>query len=130
MSEFFNCRLCFFFNIKVKLDLFSINNFSLNNTTTIEDHNTNSNREKNTLMIVDSNCEVDNKFIKFHDYNNKDYSDFNIAYDSDSNNDFNTTYNDDDNSDSDLSLRNNVNENCDTDDEYTAEFKETRSFLY
>ena len=130
MSEFFDCRLCFFFDIRVKLDLFNMNNFSLNDITTIEDHDTNSNREENTLIIVDFDCEVDNKLIKLHDHDNKDYNESNIAYDSDNNNDFNTIYDDDDDSDNDLSLRNNVDENCDTDDECTAEFKETRSFLY
>ncbi len=76
-------------------------------------------------MIVNSDCEVDSKLIRLHDHDDEDYSDSNIAYDSDSDNDSNTTYDDDDDSDSDLSLRNNVDENCDTDDECTAEFEET-----
>jgi hypothetical protein len=130
MSEFFDCRLCSLFDIRVKLDLLNINDLSLSDTTTIEDHDTNSNREENTLMIVDSDCGVDSKLIRLHDHDDEDYSDSNIAYDSDSDNDSNTTYDDDDDSDSDLSLRNNVDENCDTDDECTAEFEETRSFLY
>ena len=130
MSEFFNCRLCSLFDIRVKLDLLNINDLSLSNTTTIEDHHMNSNREENTLMIVDSDCEVDSKLIRHHDHDDEDYSDSNIAYDSDSDNDSNTTYDDDDDSGSDLSLRNNVDEDCDTDDECTAEFEETRSFLY
>ncbi len=130
MSEFFDCRLCFLFDIRVKLDLLNINDLSLSDTTTIEDHDMNSNHEENTLMIVDSDCEVDSKLIRLHDHDDEDYSDSNIAYDSDSDNDSNTTYDDNDDSDSDLSLRNNVDENCDTDDECTAEFKETQLFLY
>ena len=81
-------------------------------------------------MIVNSNCEVDNKFIKLYDHDNKNYKESNIAYNSNSDNDFNTTYNNDDNSDSDLSLNNNIAENCDIDNKCTAEFEETRSFLY
>ena len=130
MSEFFDCRLCFLFDIRVKLNLLNINDLSLSNTTMIEDHHMNSNHEENTLMIVDSDCEVDSKLIRHHDHDDEDYSDSNITYDSDSDNDFNTTYDDDDDSDNDLSLRNNVDENCDTNDECTAEFKETRLFLY
>ena len=130
MSEFFDYRLCFFFDIKVKLDLLNINNFSLSDTTTIEDHDTNSNREENILMIVDFNCEVNSKFIRLHDYDDEDYNDSNIACDNNSDNDFNTTYDDNDDSDSDLSLRNNVNKDCDINNKYTAEFEETRSFLY
>ena len=125
MSEFFNCRLCSLFDIRVKLDLLNINDLSLSDTTTIEDHDMNSNREENTLMIVDSDCEVDSKLIRLHDHDDEYYSDSNIDYDSDSNNDSNTTYDDDDDSDNDLSLRNNVDENCNTDDECTAEFEET-----
>ncbi len=90
----------------------------------------NSNREENTLMIINSDCEINNKLIKLYDHDDKDYNDFNTIYNNDSDNDFNTTYDDDDNSDSDLSLRNNVNENYNTNDECTAEFEETRSFLY
>lgn len=60
--------------------------------------------------------------------NNGGYSDSNTAYDSESDNNSNITYDDD--SDSDLSLLNNIDDDCDTDDECTAESKETRSFLY
>ncbi len=130
MSEFFDCRLCSLFNIKVKLDLLNINDFSLSDTTMIEDHDTNSNHEENTLMIVDSDCEVDSKLIRLHDHDVEDYSNSNITYDSNSDNDFNTTYDNNDDSNNDLSLHNNVDENCNTDDECIAEFKEIQSFLY
>ena len=130
MSEFFDYKLCFLFNIKIKFNFFNINDFSLNDIITIKDHDTNSNREKNTLIIINFNCEVSNKLIRFHDHDDKDYNDFNIIYNNDNDNDFNTIYDDDDDSDSNLSLRNNINENCDTDDEYIIKFKKTRSFLY
>ncbi len=130
MSEFFDCRLCSLFDIRVKLDLLNIDDLSLSDTKTIEVHDTNSNREDDILMIVDSDCEVDSKLIRVYDHDDEGYSDSNTAYDSDSDNDSNTTYDGDDDSDSDLSLRNNIDENCDTDDECTAEFEETRSFLY
>jgi len=102
----------------------------LSDITTIENHDTNSNRKENTLIIVNSNCEVDSKPTRLHNYNNENYSDSNIAYNSDSDNDSNATYDDDDNNNSNLSLRNNVNENCDTNDKCIAKSKETRSFLY
>ncbi len=130
MSGFFNYKLCSLFDIRVKLNLLNINDLSLSDTITIKDHDTNSNRKENTLMIIDSDCEVNSKLIKLHDHDDKGYSDFNIAYDNDSDNDFNTAYDGDDDSDSNLSLRNNIAENCDTDDECTVKFEETRSFLY
>jgi len=130
MSEFFDCRLCSLFDTRVKLDLLNIDDLSLSDSKTIEDHDTNSNREDDTLMIVDSDCGVDSKPIRVYDHDDEDYSDSNTAYDSDSDNDSNTAYDGDDDSDSDLSLRNNIDEDCDTDDECTAESEETRSFLY
>ena len=81
-------------------------------------------------MIVDSDCEVNNKLIKVHNHDDEDYNESNIAYNSDSNNDFNTAYDDNNNNDSDLSLSNNIVEDCDTDNKCIAEFEETRSFLY
>jgi len=130
MGEFFDCRLCSLFDIRVKLDLLNIDDLSLSDSKTIEDHDTNSNREDDTLMIVDSDCGVDSKPTRVYDHDDEGYSDSNTTYDSDSDNDSNTAYDGDDDSDSDLSLRNNIDENCDTDDECTAEFEETRSFLY
>ncbi len=130
MGEFFDCRLCSLFDTRVKLDLPNINDLNLSDTTTIGDHDTNSNREENIVMIVDFDCEVDSKFTRLHDHDDEGYSDSNTTYDSDSDNDSNMAYDDDDDSDSNLSLRNNVDENCDIDDECTARFEETWSFLY
>ena len=68
MNEFFDCKLCSLFDIRVKLNLFNIDDLSLSVTTTIKDHDTNSNREDDTLMTVDFNCEVNSKFIRIHDH--------------------------------------------------------------
>jgi len=102
----------------------------LSDTTTIGDYDINSNCKKNTLIIVDSDCEVDSKPTRLYNYNNKDYSDSNTTYNSNSDNDSNTTYNNSDNSGSNLSLRKNVDKNCNIDNKCTAESEETRSFLY
>ena len=130
MGEFFDCRLCSLFDTRVKLDFPNINDLSLSDTTTIEDHDMNSNRKEDTLMIVNFDCEVDSKPTRLHDHDDEDYSDSDTAYDSDNNNDSNTAYDDDSDSDDDLSLRNNIVEDCGTDDECTAGSEETRSFLY
>ncbi len=80
MSEFFDCKLCSLFNIRVKLDLLNIDDLSLSDTTTIEDHDMNSNHEDDIWMIVDSDCEVDSKLIRLHDHDDENYSKFNIVY--------------------------------------------------
>ncbi len=118
MGGFFGCRLCSLFDTRVKLDLPNIDDLSLSDSKTIEDHDTNSNREDDILMIVDSDCGVDSKPTRVYDHDDEGYSDSNTAYDGDGD------------SDSDLSLRNNIDEDCDTDDECTAGSEETRSFLY
>jgi len=130
MGGFFGCRLCSLFDTRVKLDLPNIDDLSLSDTTTIGDHDTNSNREDDTWMVVDSDCGVDSKPTRLHDHDGEGYSESNTAYDSDSDNDSNTAYDGDGDSDSDLSLGNNIAEDCDTDDECTAGSEETRSFLY
>lgn len=45
MSEFFDYKLCSFFDIKVKLNLFNIDDLNLSDIITIKDHDTNNNRE-------------------------------------------------------------------------------------
>ena len=130
MNKFFDCRLCSFFDIRVKLNLFNVNDLSLNNITTIKIHDINSNREDDFLIIVDFKCEVNSKLIRIYNYHDQDYNNSNIVYDSDNNNDFKATYNCDSDSDNDLSLFNNIVKNCNIDDECTTEFEETRSFLY
>ncbi len=84
MGEFFDCRLCSLFDTRVKLDFPNINDLSLSDTTTIEDHDMNSNRKEDTLMIVNFDCEVDSKPTRLHDHDDEGYSDSNTTYDSDS----------------------------------------------
>lgn len=124
MNEFFDCRLCFLFDTKVKLDFFNIQDLKLNDVTRIKNH------ENNTLIIIDSDCKINNKLNMIHDHNSENYSNFNIINDSKSNNDFNIACDNDSNRDNNMSLRYNINNNCNTDDECIAEFKETQSFLY
>jgi len=61
MGGFFGCRLCSLFDIRVKLNLLNVDDLSLSDTTTIRDHDTNSNREDDTLIMIDSGCGVDSK---------------------------------------------------------------------
>ena len=92
MGGFFGCRLCSLFDTRVKLDLPNVDDLSLSDTTMIRDHDTNCNREDDTLMMVDSGCGFDSKPTMLYDHDGEGYSDSNTAYDSDSNNDSNTAY--------------------------------------
>ena len=130
MSGFFGCRLCSLFDIRVKLDISNIDDLSLNDIKITEDRGINSNRVDDNLMIVDSDCEINSMLKTIHDRDDEGYSDSNIPCESESDNDSNIAYDRDSDSDSDLSLFYNINDDCDTDNECTAEFEETRSFLY
>ena len=125
MSGFFGYRLCPLFDIRVKLNLPNINDLSLSDTTTIKDHDTSNNHEDDILMIINSDYEVNNKFIRVYNYNDEGCNDFNIVYNNDNDNNFNIIYNDDNNNNSNLSLCNNINENYDTDNKCIIKFKKT-----
>lgn len=127
---FFECRSCFLFDTRVKLDedwsklnddlLITHDQIyaktELNDLNSNADKNLQSTRVASTAMIINSECKFDN--------------DFNTACDDDSNNDFSIVWENDSDSDFCSIYNSDDEENDDTDDECNAESEKTRTFLY
>ena len=127
MGAFFGCRLCSLFDTRVKLDLPNIDDISLNDSKVFRENSANSKFKDDNWMVFNPDCDI-NKLRMIHDSKDDSSSDDMTACGSEEDGNSDTPYDDD--SDSDSNSLYEVGGNSDTDDECTAGFEETRSFLY
>lgn len=127
MNAFFDCRFCSLFDIKIKLDLFNVDDISFNDNKMLKDNNTNNKFKNDILMIFNLDCD-NNKFKMIrnnkNDNNNKDKT----VCDDEKNDNSNIFYDDDNDNDS-ISFYE-IDDNNDTNDECIAKFEKTRLFFY
>ena len=128
MNAFFGCRLCSLFDIRVKLDLPNIDDISLNDSKVLRDNSTNNKLKDDILMTFNPDCDSNKLRMTRNSNNDSSSDDDKTACGDEEDGNLNTPYDDD--SDSDSNSLYEVGSNSDTDDECTAGFEETRSFLY